>query len=209
MPVDKVNEQKNWDNYGNTPGGSRFVALDQITRNNVKDLKVCLDLPHRRYPDKPDGNGAEDQQTPLQVGDRVFLCTPHNNVIAVWMPIPVKQIWKNEINAQSQVWNRCRGLAYFDVTKPAGQPTVPGSTPATPVTLAAGDTCQRRILMNTIDARLVAINADNGEFVPELWSQRYRRSEGRSGRCQRSEISVDLCTNAGRYHRRGRRPRGR
>lgn len=30
--------------------------------------------------------------------------------------------------------------------------------------MAAGDTCQRRILMNTIDARLVAINADNGEF---------------------------------------------
>jgi quinate dehydrogenase (quinone) len=25
-------EQKNWSSYGNTPGGSRFVALDQITR---------------------------------------------------------------------------------------------------------------------------------------------------------------------------------
>ncbi len=29
------------------------------------------------------GNGAEDQLTPLQVGDKVFLCTPHNNIIAL------------------------------------------------------------------------------------------------------------------------------
>lgn len=34
----------------------------------------------------------------------------------------------------------------------------------TAAVLPAGDSCQRRILMNTIDARLIAINADNGEF---------------------------------------------
>lgn len=101
------------------------------------------------------------------MGDKVFLCTPHNNVIAVDANSG-KQIWKREINAQSQVWNRCRGLAYFDATKPIVQPDVPGSTPVPLPTLAAGDTCQRRILMNTIDARLVAINADNGEFAPPL-----------------------------------------
>ncbi|MTD28554.1 glucose/quinate/shikimate family membrane-bound PQQ-dependent dehydrogenase [Erwinia sorbitola] len=163
VPVDKATEQKNWDNYGNTPGGSRFVALDQITRDNVKNLKPVWTFRTGDIPDSPTGNGAEDQQTPLQIGDRIFLCTPHNNVIAVDADTG-KQIWKTEINAQAQVWNRCRGLAYFDATKPLQQPTVPDSTPVTAVTLPAGDTCQRRILMNTIDARLVAINADNGEM---------------------------------------------
>ncbi|BCQ36097.1 quinate dehydrogenase [Erwinia rhapontici] len=163
VPVDKSTEQKNWDNYGNTAGGSRFVALDQITRDNVKDLKPVWTYHTGDIPESPTGSGAEDQQTPLQIGDRVFLCTPHNNVIALDADTG-KQLWKTEINAQSQVWNRCRGLAYFDVSKPLEQPTVPNSTPVTPVTLAAGDTCQRRILMNTIDARLVAINADNGEM---------------------------------------------
>lgn len=163
VPVDKSSEQKNWDNYGNTAGGSRFVALDQITRDNVKDLKPVWTYRTGDIPESPTGSGAEDQQTPLQVGDRVFLCTPHNNVIALDADTG-KQIWKTEINAQSQVWNRCRGLAYFDASKPLEQPTVPGSTPVKPVTLAAGDTCQRRILMNTIDARLVAINAENGEM---------------------------------------------
>jgi quinate dehydrogenase (quinone) len=170
IPVDKAKQQKDWDNYGNTPGGSRFVALDQITRDNVKELKVAWTFHTGDTPLSPDGNGAEDQQTPLQIGNRVFLCTPHNNVIAVDADSG-KEIWQREINAKSQVWNRCRGLAYFDVTKPLPAPTVPGSTPAIPATLAAGDSCQRRILMNTIDARLVAINADNGEFCQNFGNQ--------------------------------------
>ncbi len=167
VPVDKAHAQKNWENYGNTPGGSRFVALDQITRDNVKDLKVAWTFHTGDIPESPTGNGAEDQQTPLQIGNRIYMCTPHNNVIAVDADSG-KQIWKREINAQSEVWNRCRGLAYFDVNQPLPQPTVPGSTPITPVSLPAGDSCQRRILMNTIDARLIAINADNGEFCQQF-----------------------------------------
>ncbi|KAA5923934.1 glucose/quinate/shikimate family membrane-bound PQQ-dependent dehydrogenase [Pantoea sp. Bo_2] len=163
VPVDKARQQKDWDNYGNTPQGSRFVALDQITRDNVKDLKVAWTFHTGDTPVSPTGNGAEDQQTPLQIGNTLYLCTPHNNVIAVEANSG-KQIWKREINAKAEVWPRCRGLAYFDATKPLQQPDKPGSSPVPAAVLPAGDTCQRRILMNTIDARLIAINADNGEF---------------------------------------------
>ena len=169
-PVDKASEQKNWDNYGNTPGGSRFVALDQITRDNVKDLKVAWTFHTGDIPESPTGNGAEDQQTPLQIGDVLYLCTPHNNIIAVNADTG-KEIWKREVNAQAEVWNRCRGLAYFDATKPLTQPTAPDSTPVTAVSLPAGDTCQRRLLMNTIDARLIAVNADNGELCQSFGHQ--------------------------------------
>ena len=163
VPVDKAQAQKDWANYGNTPEGSRFVALDQITRDNVKDLKVAWTFRTGDIPDSPTGNGAEDQQTPLQVGDRIFLCTPHNNVIAVNADNG-KEIWRHDVNAQAEVWNRCRGLAYFDATKPLTQPSAPGSTPVPAPALAAGDTCQRRLIMNTIDARLIEINADNGQL---------------------------------------------
>ncbi|MDT3666537.1 glucose/quinate/shikimate family membrane-bound PQQ-dependent dehydrogenase [Cronobacter dublinensis] len=163
VPVDKENAQKDWAHYGNTPGGSRFVALDQINRDNVKDLKVAWTFHTGDMPDSPTGNGAEDQQTPLQIGNTLYLCTPHNNVIAVEADSG-KQIWKREINAKAEVWNRCRGLAYFDASKPIAQPTVPGATPVPAPALPAGAACQRRILMNTIDARLIALNADNGEF---------------------------------------------
>lgn len=166
-PVVPETEQKNWEAYGNTPGGSRFAALDQITRDNVADLKVAWTYHTGDTPISPGGNGAEDQQTPLQVGDRVFLCTPHNNVIAIDADTGT-EIWKNEINAQSSVWMRCRGLAYFDATQPLDQPTAPGSTPITPVTVPDGAPCQRRILMNTITAELIALDADTGAFCPDF-----------------------------------------
>lgn len=163
VPVDPAHAQKNWDNYGNTPGGSRFVALDQITRDNVSQLQVAWTFHTGDVPVSPGGNGAEDQETPLQIGNRLYLCTPHNNVIALDADTGA-QFWKREIDAQSQVWNRCRGLAYFDATQPLQQPSVAGATPVLPPAIAPTDPCQRRILMNTIDARLVAIDADNGEL---------------------------------------------
>lgn len=170
-PVDPAKEQKNWEAYGNTNGGSRFAALDQITRDNVKDLTVAWTYRTGDTPISPGGGGAEDQQTPLQVGDRVFLCTPHNNVIAVDADTG-KEIWKNEINSKSSVWMRCRGLAYFDaarpLARPLAQPTVDGSTPVTPVTVAEGALCQRRLLMNTINAELIALDADTGAFCPDF-----------------------------------------
>ncbi|MGF9564461.1 glucose/quinate/shikimate family membrane-bound PQQ-dependent dehydrogenase [Neorhizobium sp. JUb45] len=166
-PVDPAKEQKNWEAYGNTNGGSRFAALDQITRDNVKDLQVAWTYRTGDTPISPGGGGAEDQLTPLQIGDRVYLCTPHNNVIAINADTG-KEIWKNEINAKSSVWMRCRGLAYFDAAAPLVQPTIDGSTPVTPVTVAEGAICQRRIIMNTITAELIALDADTGAFCPDF-----------------------------------------
>jgi quinate dehydrogenase (quinone) len=67
--------QKDWAHYGNTEGGSRFAALDQINRANVDKLKVAWTY-HTGDVALSDGNGAEDQLTPLQIGNKVFICTP-------------------------------------------------------------------------------------------------------------------------------------
>ncbi|WP_151708920.1 glucose/quinate/shikimate family membrane-bound PQQ-dependent dehydrogenase [Acinetobacter brisouii] len=159
VPVNAETQQKNWDHYGNDAGGSRFAALDQINRDNVKDLKVAWTY---QTGDKTTGTGggAEDQETPLQVGDKVFLCTPHNNVIAVDADSG-KQLWKAEVNSHADAWERCRGVAYFDSTKALQQPTLQGASPVT--TVANNTACPRRVYTNTPDGRLVAINADNGQ----------------------------------------------
>ncbi|MBO9127449.1 MULTISPECIES: glucose/quinate/shikimate family membrane-bound PQQ-dependent dehydrogenase [unclassified Rhizobium] len=166
-PVDPAREQKNWEAYGNTSGGSRFAALDQINVDNVNDLKVAWEYHTGDTPISPGANGAEDQETPLQVGDRVFVCTPHNNVISIDADTG-KEIWKTEINAKSSVWMRCRGLAYFDATRALEQPSAPNSTPVTAVNVAPGALCERRILMNTITAELIALDADTGAFCPDF-----------------------------------------
>ena len=165
--VDPSKAQKDWAHYGNDEGGSRFAALDQINRSNVSKL-----VPAWTYQTGDvaisDGNGAEDQMTPLQVGDKVFICTPHNNLIALDADTG-KELWKNNINAKAAVWQRCRGLAYFDASAPVAAPT-DGSTPAAAVTVAPGAACQRRLLTNTIDARLIAVDADTGKFCQDFGS---------------------------------------
>src|SRR5690606_2993946 len=74
-PVDAASEQKNWDNYGNSHDDARFAALDRINVDNVSQLAVAWTS---RTGDTPQstGAGAEAPLTPLQVGDKVFLCTP-------------------------------------------------------------------------------------------------------------------------------------
>ncbi|MEJ2803987.1 membrane-bound PQQ-dependent dehydrogenase, glucose/quinate/shikimate family [Comamonadaceae bacterium PP-2] len=166
-PVSPDEEQRNWDHYGNTPGGTRFAALDQITRNNVKDLAVAWTYRTGDTPVSPGGGGAEDQLTPLQIGERVFVCTPHNNVIALDASTG-KELWKTEINAKQKKWMRCRGLAYFDATQPLEQPTVAGASPIPAVAVAPGAACQRRILMNSVAPELVALDADTGEFCADF-----------------------------------------
>nr|WP_314487057.1 glucose/quinate/shikimate family membrane-bound PQQ-dependent dehydrogenase [uncultured Pseudomonas sp.] len=161
-PVDPATAQKDWAHYGNTEGGSRFAALDQINRDTVDKLKVAWTY-HTGDVAISDGNGAEDQLTPLQIGDKVFICTPHNNLIALDADTG-KALWKNAINAQSKVWQRCRGLAYFDASAPLAQPTQPNSTPVAAAQVAPGANCQRRLLTNTIDGRLIAVDADTGAF---------------------------------------------
>lgn len=161
--VDPEHAQKDWQHYGNSAGGSRFAALDQINRNNVKSLKTAWTY-HTGDVAESDGNGAEDQLTPLQVGNKVFICTPHNNLIALDADSG-KEIWRNDINAHSQVWQRCRGMAYFDATQQSAQP---GPSNSSADLVPAGAACQRRLMTNTIDARLIAVDADTGQFCPDF-----------------------------------------
>ncbi|WP_226504326.1 glucose/quinate/shikimate family membrane-bound PQQ-dependent dehydrogenase [Pseudomonas sp. MWU16-30317] len=159
--VDPAHAQKNWEHYGNDEGGSRFAALDQINRSNVAKLVPAWTF-HTGDVAISNGNGAEDQMTPLQVGDKVFICTPHNNIIALDADTG-KQLWQHKTDAKSAVWQRCRGLAYFDASAAIAAPT-DGSTPDAPVAVPAGANCTRRLLTNTIDARLIAVDADTGEL---------------------------------------------
>ncbi|MGI4778385.1 MAG: membrane-bound PQQ-dependent dehydrogenase, glucose/quinate/shikimate family [Janthinobacterium lividum] len=166
VPVTPATAVRDWSNYGNGPGGDRFGALDQINRDNVDQLAVAWTYRTGDVPES-DGNGAEDQLTPLQIGSTVFVCTPHNNVIALDADTGAEK-WKRVIDAKSKVWMRCRGLAYFDATQRVPPSSVPGSSQPLPATVAAGAPCQRRILMNTITADLVALDADTGEFCRDF-----------------------------------------
>lgn len=134
-----------WRHYGRTPAGTRFVPIDQITRDNVAGLEVAWTFRTGDVPEK----GAEDQNTPLQVGDTVYACSAHNVVHALNAETGELR-WKFDPKASSPLWQRCRGVSYYE---PATRTTTDGSANA----------CAARIVMTTIDARLIQLDAKTGE----------------------------------------------
>jgi quinate dehydrogenase (quinone) len=136
----------NWTNYGRTPDGTQFSPATQINPDNVSQLQVAWTV---RTGDFAFG-GAENQNTPLQIGDTVYACTPTNQVFALDANSG-KERWKYDpkVNSgYSPTWQRCRSLAYYEV---------PGT--------AASAEGHARIYLTTADLRLIALDAATGKPV--------------------------------------------
>ncbi|MBS0454055.1 MAG: membrane-bound PQQ-dependent dehydrogenase, glucose/quinate/shikimate family [Proteobacteria bacterium] len=142
---------EDWKYYGRTPHGTRYAPVDQINAGNVKQLEVAWTFRTGR-----DTKGmTEDQNTPLQVGNTLYACTPHNVVFALNADTG-EQRWKFDPQAKSPLWQRCRGVSYYDASKASAAP----STPAAP---GASASCAQRIVMTTIDTRLIELDAATGQ----------------------------------------------
>ncbi|MNU51967.1 Quinoprotein glucose dehydrogenase [compost metagenome] len=137
-----------WHQYGRTPYGQRYSPLDQINVDNVGSLQEVW-----RYQTgdvkRPDDVGETTYQvTPLKVGNALYLCTPHNLAIALDAATG-KQIWKYDANSgmnPDRQHQTCRGVSYYrDQAAQAGAP------------------CAERVYLPTADARLIALDAKNGE----------------------------------------------
>ncbi|MDB5438794.1 MAG: quiA [Caulobacteraceae bacterium] len=144
-----------WTGFGRTAEGTQFAPFDQITAANVAQLKVAWTF---RSGDIASG-GKENQNTPLQVGERLYACSPSNKVFALEAATgKVAWSYDPQVGAgASPSWQRCRSLAYKDFGD--GQAPAPAQGAAAPV---AGP-CQRRIYLTTADMRLIALDADDGK----------------------------------------------
>lgn len=153
-----------WRYYGRDPGGSRYAPVDQINRENVDDLKVAWTFRTGETPNK----GNQDQNTPLQVGDTLYACTPTNVVIAIDADTG-KEKWRHDPHVKPFFWNRCRGVGYWDGTQPGGVAAPVTATKAAPAVAAAAKAaplCARRIISSTINAQLFALDAATGQRCP-------------------------------------------
>lgn len=142
-----------WHQYGRTPYGQRYSPLDQINVDNVANLQEVW-----RYQTGdvklPDDVGETTYQvTPLKIGNNLYLCTPHNWAIALDATTG-KQIWKYDSNSgmnPDRQHQTCRGVSYYrDPAAAADQP------------------CAERVYLPTSDARLIALDAKNGEVCPSF-----------------------------------------
>ncbi|MCA1859405.1 membrane-bound PQQ-dependent dehydrogenase, glucose/quinate/shikimate family [Janthinobacterium sp. HSC-3S05] len=146
----------NWAHYGYGAKGTRFAPYTQIDRQNVDQLQVAWTY---RSGELAEG-ASESQNTPLQIGDTIYTCTPTSKVIALDADTGKERWTFDPKPANTKTWNRCRGVAYYEpakVTKPFHFDGMPAAS--APV---AG-VCARRIVQVTMDARLIQIDAQTGK----------------------------------------------
>ncbi|HSU22401.1 MAG TPA: glucose/quinate/shikimate family membrane-bound PQQ-dependent dehydrogenase [Variovorax sp.] len=120
-----------WHAYGRTGHGQRYSPLDQLTPANAKDLEVAWQYRTGDVRGRP-GDPVETtfEVTPLKVGNRLYLCTPHQSVIALDATTGA-EVWRHDPKVQGALALQhltCRGLSYHRRTPGASQ------IPATPAT---------------------------------------------------------------------------
>ncbi len=130
-----------WPHYGNVIGGTRFSPLTQINHGNVGKLAPAWTYRTGVLPGS--GAGMGSQVTPLMVNDTVYLCTPNNIVVAL-DPESGQRRWQFDPKTKSPPGGTCRGVSYFAREGATGE-------------------CAKRVITATVDARLLAIDADTGK----------------------------------------------
>ncbi|MCC7596421.1 membrane-bound PQQ-dependent dehydrogenase, glucose/quinate/shikimate family [Janthinobacterium sp. FW305-129] len=147
-----------WAAYGRSGYGDRYAPAAQITPANAAQLQQAWVYHTGDFKGPNDPGEIANEVTPLKVNGMLYLCTPHNIVIAL-DPDTGKELWRHDpkINRDASSYQHmiCRGVAYWDVNA--------GRAKDSPAPEAAGMECPRRIFAPTMDATLIAVNADTGE----------------------------------------------
>ena len=138
-----------WPAYGNDQGGSRYSVSSQVNRNNLERL-----APVWTFRTGETGEGFRSgykhsfQATPVLAGNTLYFSTAFNRVFAIDAE-DGQERWRFDAELDpdqgfSEVANR--GVAYWlDRTAQQDEP------------------CRERILVGTLDARLIALDAATGE----------------------------------------------
>jgi len=130
-----------WSQVGGDLGGQRYSPLTQIDRENVAQLEEAW-----RFESGDVTPTISLQVTPILVGDDLILCTPRNQVVSIDAETGEEQ-WRFDAKPDlAGIYNPlCRGVAHGRVES------------------AGGSVCHSRIYLGTLDARLIALDAETGK----------------------------------------------
>ncbi|MEM6162190.1 membrane-bound PQQ-dependent dehydrogenase, glucose/quinate/shikimate family [Erwinia sp. P6884] len=159
-------DNNEWRYYGRNAAGQRFSPLEQITPANVSQLKPVWRYDSgdvmRKGEDKA-GREFSYEATPVKVGNSLYLCTPHREVIALDATTG-RERWKftPENDTSANEYLACRGVAYSNVPTDA--------------------VCPEKIISTTADARMVALNARTGKPCENFGDKGYVSLTNRMGK---------------------------
>ena len=151
-----------WHAYGRTGFGQRWSPLAQITPANVGDLKLAWEFRTGDVRGRPgDPKETTFEVTPLKVGERLFLCTPHQTVLALDATTG-RELWRFDPQVRGELALQhltCRGLSY----QPPPDPMAAAG--------AQAPACAAKLFMPTADARLIALDPASGKPCPAFGRQ--------------------------------------
>jgi membrane-bound PQQ-dependent dehydrogenase (glucose/quinate/shikimate family) len=144
-----VFENSDWRHIGQDSAGTRFSSLSEINRSNAGHLTRIWEYAEPHPVSASDSPPRKDEASPLQVGDKLFVCLADDTVLALdaedgslrWRYNPMTDL--TGVNAAI-----CRGVAYYE-------------DPASAL-------CPKRIFIATLDARLIALDADTGQACEDF-----------------------------------------
>ncbi len=177
-----------WRSYGGDPGGTRFSALKEINRHNVSKLRTAwtyhtgeLELMREA---RITGSGFAC--TPLVVDGVMYLSTHSSRVIALDAENGV-ELWKYDAQEGRRKEDRRfqphRGVSYWEGPS------------------RDGESVDRRILFGTVDARLIALDAETGRPRPDFGTRKDGSVDLRIGVADRFPDSFYAVTSPPAIHK--------
>ena len=139
-----------WRHWGNTLGGTRYVAAKQIDNGNVQDLKLAWRYDSQR----PTQAIPSFEATPLAVDGRLYVCL-QPGIVAALDQDTGREIWRYTMPDFQKLdfgklWGgKCRGVSYYEAAH-----TLPD--------------CPKRILFARPDGFLMAVHAVTGLPCPSF-----------------------------------------
>ncbi|WP_235263456.1 membrane-bound PQQ-dependent dehydrogenase, glucose/quinate/shikimate family [Nitrincola sp. A-D6] len=153
--------EASWYAYGRTNMGQRYSPLAQITPQNVGQLEEVWQYRTGDMKGPEDIGETTYQATPLKIGDTLYLCTPHNWLVALDADLGTKRwVYDAKVAPESQRQHQtCRGVSYL--------PPASGEVPSAAMLGVAAETqasvqCDAMLYMPTSDARLIALDPATG-----------------------------------------------
>ncbi len=150
-----------WPAYGGAPGGGHYSQASQITKDNVANLTRAWTHRSGDYVEGSQQLGEELTEestrsrptnfivTPIMVRGTLYYCTSYNRVFAL-DPATGKERWvfDPEIDMSQEGLTNCRAVSSW----------IDPEAPDAP--------CGHRIILGTLDARIIALDGATGKRCP-------------------------------------------
>ena len=143
-----------WTHYGASASGNSYSSAEQINRDNVATLERAWTF----NTDEDTATSNTFQTTPIEIDGDLIFCSPSNRVFSLDGDTG-EQNWAYDpkVERDKVPFFVCRGLAHHRTLDPSATLDSAANNPAV---------CASRVLMGTVDNRLLALDASTGKPCP-------------------------------------------